>query len=116
MFIKKSLLVAISAAIFVGATAFTGSACIGFTGTTFCGCPAANGPFLVSIASALFGNFVCCQDSITVTHNGKSVTAILSGVFDAGAGTHDIQVSAVAFAGIEDNSSEFCASVSWEFN
>ncbi|KAF7359767.1 hypothetical protein MVEN_00701500 [Mycena venus] len=118
MFFNKSLLAAISAAMFVGSvTAFTGTASIGFVGTTNCGCPATNGPFAVSIPSALVGTHVCCQDSITVTYNGKSVTAIYNGIFDAGAGTQNIQLSQVAFAQIEDDSTETSVSpVTWAFN
>jgi hypothetical protein len=49
--------------------------------------------------------------------NGKSVQAIFNGRYDAGAGTQNIQLSSVAFAAIEDNSSQTSLSpVTWAFN
>ncbi|KAJ7303732.1 hypothetical protein DFH08DRAFT_976905 [Mycena albidolilacea] len=113
MFFNKSLLAAISAAMFVGsATAFTG-----FHRLCWHHQLATNGPFAVSIPSTDVGTHVCCQDSITVNYNGKSVAAIFNGIFDAGAGTDNIQLSQVAFAQVEDNSSETPVSpVTWAFN
>ncbi|KAJ7640580.1 hypothetical protein B0H17DRAFT_467708 [Mycena rosella] len=85
MFITKSLL---TAAMLVGAAnAFTGTANLGFTGVTICGCSPSNGPFAVAIPAALAGTHVCCNEAITLSYNGKSVTAIYSGTYDAGAGT-----------------------------
>ncbi|KAJ7847384.1 hypothetical protein B0H13DRAFT_2362502 [Mycena leptocephala] len=117
MFFTKSLLAAVSTAMLIGsAAAFTGTATVGFTGTTNCGCPASNGPFAVSIPSALVGTHICCNDVIT-SNNGKSVQAIFNGRYDAGAGTQNIQLSSVAFAAIEDNSSQTSLSpVTWAFN
>ncbi|KAJ6514076.1 hypothetical protein DFH09DRAFT_46476 [Mycena vulgaris] len=117
MFFNTSLLAAISAAVLIGsASAFTGTATVGFTGTTNCGCPATNGPFAVSIPSALVGTHVCCSDSITITHNGKSTTAIFNGIFDTGAGTQNIQLSQTAFTAIEDSTTDTSLSVTWAFN
>ncbi|KAJ7931075.1 hypothetical protein B0H13DRAFT_1960226 [Mycena leptocephala] len=118
MFFTKSFLAAVSTAMLIGsAAAFTGTATVGFAGTTNCGCPASNGPFAVSIPSALVGTHVCCNDAITIQYNGKSVQAIFNGRYDAGAGTQNIQLSSVAFAAIEDNSSQTSLSpVTWAFN
>ncbi|KAJ7676998.1 hypothetical protein DFH06DRAFT_1466330 [Mycena polygramma] len=109
MFSSKSLFAAVSAALLI--------ATVGFVGTTNCGCPASNGPFAVSIPSALVGTHVCCDESITISFNGKSVDAVFNGIFDAGAGTQNIQLSQVAFDAIEDNSGETSLSpVTWAFD
>ncbi|KAJ7721435.1 hypothetical protein DFH07DRAFT_946882 [Mycena maculata] len=116
MFFTKSF---IAAAVLIGAASaqFTGTATIGFTGTTNCGCPATNGPFAVSIPAALVGSEVCCDVSITVSYNGKTISAVFNGIFDAGAGTENIQLSEEAFAVLEDNSGETSLSpVTWEFS
>ncbi|KAJ7061158.1 hypothetical protein C8F01DRAFT_1369390 [Mycena amicta] len=118
MFFNKSLLAAVSAiSMLVGsANAFTGTATIGFTGTTNCGCPAFNGPFLVSIPAAQVGTHVCCQESLTVNYNGKSVSVVFNGIYDAGAGTTNIQLTQEAFAALEDNSTQTSLSpVTWAF-
>ncbi|KAJ6550074.1 hypothetical protein B0H19DRAFT_1073965 [Mycena capillaripes] len=118
MFFNKSFL-AVAAMLIGSASAFTGTdpaATVGFTGTTNCGCPATNGPFAVSIPSALAGTHVCCTDSITITHGSKSVVAVYNGNFDAGAGTQNIQLSQVAFTAIEDSTSDTSLAVTWAFN
>jgi ribosomal protein L25 (general stress protein Ctc) len=49
--------------------------------------------------------------------NGKSVTAILSAVYDAGAGTQNIALSDVAFAQIQDTAGQTTLSpVTWAFD
>ncbi|KAJ7032168.1 hypothetical protein C8F04DRAFT_1396765 [Mycena alexandri] len=118
MFSTKSLFTAVASAMFIGgAAAFTGTATIGFTGTTNCGCAASNGPSAVSIPAALVGTHVCCNEEITITYNGKSIAAVFNGIFDDGAGTDNIQLSAFTFAQIEDNSGETSLSpVTWAFN
>ncbi|KAJ6594980.1 hypothetical protein B0H10DRAFT_447999 [Mycena sp. CBHHK59/15] len=115
MFFNKALL---ATAMLIGAvSAFTGTATLGFTGTTNCGCPATNGPFAVSIPSALVGTHVCCDDSITLSYNGKTTSAIFNGIYDAGAGTDNIELSSVAFAALEDNPTQTTLSpVTWVFN
>ncbi|KAF8134142.1 hypothetical protein K438DRAFT_1784073 [Mycena galopus ATCC 62051] len=119
MFFNKSLLAVISAVAFIGNTAaqFTGTASLGFDGTTNCGCPASNGPSAISIPAADVGAHVCCDESITVTYNGKSVSGVFNGIFtDAPAGTDDIQLSSFTFEQIEDDSSETSLSpVTWSF-
>ncbi|KAJ7300537.1 hypothetical protein DFH08DRAFT_979592 [Mycena albidolilacea] len=102
MFFNKSLLAAISAAMFVGsATAFTGSASIGFVGTT-------NWQRMVPLPSPS-----PAQTSTTA----RASLRYSMGSFDAGAGTDNIHLSQVAFAQIEDNSSETPVSpVTWAFN
>ncbi|KAJ7358523.1 hypothetical protein DFH08DRAFT_848627 [Mycena albidolilacea] len=117
MFFNKSFFAALSTAMFIGsASAATGTASVGFVGTTNCGCPATNGPFAVSIPTALAGTHVCCQDTIIVTYNGKNVTAIFNGIFDNGAGTQNIQLSQIAFDQIKDNASQTSVSpVTWAF-
>ncbi|KAJ6502800.1 hypothetical protein C8R47DRAFT_216311 [Mycena vitilis] len=110
MFSSKSLFAAVSAALLIGSAN-------AFTGTTNCGCPASNGPFAVSIPSALVGTHVCCDESITISFNGESVDAVFNGIFDGGAGTQNIQLSQVAFDAIEDNSGETSLSpVTWAFD
>ncbi|KAJ7692196.1 hypothetical protein B0H17DRAFT_1061573 [Mycena rosella] len=115
MFITKSLL---TAAMLVGAAnAFTGTANLGFTGVTTCGCSPSNGPFAVAIPAALAGTHVCCNEAITLSYNGKSVTAIYSGTYDAGAGTQNVALTATAFDVLEDNSGQTSLSpVTWAFN
>jgi hypothetical protein len=54
---------------------------------------------------------------INAPDNGKSVQAVFNGRYDDGAGTQNIQLSSVAFAAIEDNSSQTSLSpVTWAFN
>ncbi|KAJ6457986.1 hypothetical protein C8R45DRAFT_1032502 [Mycena sanguinolenta] len=119
MFFNKSLFAIISTVVFIGsASAFTGTATLGFTGTTNCGCPASNGPSAISIPAADVGGHVCCDDTITVTYNGKTTTAVFNGIFDAApAGTDDVQLSSFTFGQLEDNSGETSLSpVTWVFN
>ncbi|KAJ6579962.1 hypothetical protein DFH09DRAFT_1146218 [Mycena vulgaris] len=115
MFFTKSFL---AAAMLVGtASAFTGTANLGFTGVASCDCPASNGPFAIAVPAALFGTAVCCNDAVTVTYNGKSVVAILSGRYTAGDGTQNVALSDVAFAMLEDNSGQTSLSpATWSFN
>ncbi|KAJ7182330.1 hypothetical protein C8R43DRAFT_1100824 [Mycena crocata] len=117
MFFTTSLLAVVSTSLLLGgANAFTGTATLGFGGTTTCGCAASNGPFAVSIPSALVGSHVCCNEAISLSYNGKSVTAIFSGIFDAGAGTQNVELSDVAFAALEDNAGQTVLSpVTWNF-
>ncbi|KAJ7843743.1 hypothetical protein B0H14DRAFT_2778119, partial [Mycena olivaceomarginata] len=64
MFFNKSLLA--TAAVLIGsASAFTGTATLGFGGTTTCGCPASNGPVAVSVPLALAAGQRCCFDTVT---------------------------------------------------
>ncbi|KAJ7252055.1 hypothetical protein C8J57DRAFT_1520384 [Mycena rebaudengoi] len=96
MFFNKSLLAAISTAMLVGAAnAFTGTATRG----------------------ALISPVIrCCADTVIVTYNGKSVGAILSAVYDAGAGTENIALSDIAFDMIEDTVGQTTLSpVTWSF-
>ncbi|KAJ7260452.1 hypothetical protein B0H12DRAFT_1217927 [Mycena haematopus] len=118
MFFNKSLLAIVSTVVFIGsASAFTGTATLGFTGTTNCGCPASNGPSAISIPAADVGSHVCCNDSITVTYNGKSVVGVFNGIYNAGAGTDNIQLSSFTFEQIRDNSGQTSLSpVTWAFN
>ncbi|KAJ7249644.1 hypothetical protein C8J57DRAFT_1356355 [Mycena rebaudengoi] len=118
MFFNKSLLAAVPAAMLIGAAnAFTGTATLGFAGTTSCDCSPSNGPFAVAVPSALIGTARCCSATVTATHNGKSVTAILSAVYDAGAGTQNIALSDVAFAQIQDTAGQTTLSpVTWAFD
>ncbi|KAF7351697.1 hypothetical protein MSAN_01602700 [Mycena sanguinolenta] len=95
----------------------SGTATLGFTGTTNCGCPPSNGPFAVSIPKELMNDRTCCQDTVTVEYKGKAVTAILSGVFDDGDGTENIEMSPMAFALIADNPTDTTVGpVTWSFN
>ncbi|KAJ7096809.1 hypothetical protein C8R44DRAFT_812301 [Mycena epipterygia] len=117
---NKSLLIGITATMFMGAAhAFTGTASIWTFPTdqvTSCECPASNGPLAIAIPSALVGTEQCCDVSITVTYNGKTISTVFSGIFDAGAGTENIALTPTAFALLEDNSSETTLSpVTWSF-
>ncbi|KAF7351755.1 hypothetical protein MSAN_01608800 [Mycena sanguinolenta] len=118
MFVNKSLFALVSTVVFIGsASAFTGTATLGFTGTTNCGCPATNGPSAISIPAADVGSHVCCDDQITITYNGKTISAVFNGIFDdAPAGTDDVQLSSFTFEQLEDDSSETSLSpVTWAF-
>ncbi|KAJ7445294.1 hypothetical protein FB451DRAFT_1293056 [Mycena latifolia] len=114
MFFSKSLL---AAAVLVGsASAFTGTANLGFTGVTICGCAASNGPFAIAIPSALVGTHVCCNEAITLTYNGKTTTAIFSGIYNAGAGTQNVALTDSPFDVLRDNSTQTSLSpVTWAF-
>ncbi|KAK7045226.1 hypothetical protein R3P38DRAFT_2883114 [Favolaschia claudopus] len=120
MFFNKSLLTVIAtAAAFVGsASAFTGTATKGFTAeTSNCGCPPFNGPLGISIPVELIGSHRCCQDSITISYNGKTVPAVFSGNYTGGAGTQNIELTDFAFGVLEDNDSQTTLSpVTWSFN
>ncbi|KAJ7159380.1 hypothetical protein C8R43DRAFT_1234085 [Mycena crocata] len=118
MFFKKSLLSAASAAMLFGVTnAFTGIASLGFEGVTSCDCPATNGPVVVAVPAALIGTAVCCRALVTLNYNGKSVTAHLSGVFDAGAGTENVALGPFTFGVLADDSSQTTLSpVTWAFD
>ncbi|KAJ7355232.1 hypothetical protein DFH08DRAFT_851982 [Mycena albidolilacea] len=115
MFFNKSLL---AAAVLIGsATAFTGTATLGFGGTTTCGCPASNGPVAVSVPLALAAGQRCCFDTVTAFYNSKNVTAIYAGNYDDGVGTENIELSDFAFGVLEDNSSQTTLSpVTWAFD
>ncbi|KAJ7454622.1 hypothetical protein B0H11DRAFT_2069227 [Mycena galericulata] len=115
MFFTKSFL---ATAMLIGAArAFTGTAILGFTGTANCGCPASNGPFAVSIPADLVGTAVCCDDSITLTYNGRTTPAVFNGIYNDGAGTQNVELSSAAFAALEDNAGQTTLSpVTWAFN
>ncbi|KAJ7164339.1 hypothetical protein C8R46DRAFT_1220844 [Mycena filopes] len=119
MFSTKSLL-AVASAMFIGsASAFTGTASLNFTTSTVnCGCPPTNGPSQVAIPAALVGTHVCCQaPEINISYNGKTVAAVFSGVYTAGAGTDNIELSQFAFGILEDNASQTSLSpVTWAFS
>ncbi|KAJ7096810.1 hypothetical protein C8R44DRAFT_889415 [Mycena epipterygia] len=117
MAFTKSLLAAVSTAIFFGTSnAFTGTANLGFYGTTNCGCPPFNGPYAIAVPSALVGSAVCCNDAVTLSFEGETVTAIFSGIYDDGAGTENVALSPTAFAALagfpEDTS---LSPVTWSF-
>ncbi|KAJ6561534.1 hypothetical protein DFH09DRAFT_1364471 [Mycena vulgaris] len=117
MFFSKSLLAA-AAAIFLrgtGVSAFAGEATVGFTGTTFCGCSATVGPFMVSIPATDIGTHVCCEETITVSHNGKSIVVLIVGIYNGGAGTNDIQLGPGAFDLLADFVGEILLDVIWAF-
>ncbi|KAJ7905861.1 hypothetical protein B0H13DRAFT_1881133 [Mycena leptocephala] len=117
MFSTKSLLAIVSTAMFIGtASAFTGTANLGFSGTTVCACPPFNGPFAVAIPSADVGTKVCCNDQITITFNDKTTTAVFSGIYNAGAGTDNIALSPDAFAALGGAPEDISHSpVTWSF-
>ncbi|KAJ6602931.1 hypothetical protein B0H10DRAFT_2230114 [Mycena sp. CBHHK59/15] len=111
MFFNKALL---ATAMLIGAAStFTGTATLGFTGTTNCGCPMTNSPFAVS--STLVSR-VRCNNSITLSYNSKTTSAIFNGIDDSGDGTGIIHLSSVAFAVVEDNPTQtMCSPVTWAF-
>ncbi|KAJ7842620.1 hypothetical protein B0H13DRAFT_2046556 [Mycena leptocephala] len=116
---SKSLLALVSTVMcFRAASAqITGTATRGFNGTTNCGCPPFNGPFAISIPAGFLNARVCCQDTITVNYNGKSVQAILSGVYDAQAGTTNIELTDTPFSVLQDNANQQTISpVTWQFD
>ncbi|KAJ7458539.1 hypothetical protein FB451DRAFT_1182727 [Mycena latifolia] len=114
MTFTKSLLAAVSAAVAVNA--FTGTANLGFFGTTSCECPAFNGPFAIAIPSNTVGTKVCCNDQITLTFEGQTTTAVFSGTYDAGAGTQNVALSPAAFAALAGSPEDTSLSpVTWSF-
>ncbi|KAJ7081194.1 hypothetical protein B0H15DRAFT_855351 [Mycena belliarum] len=114
MAFTKSLLATISAAVAV--TAFNGTANLGFTGSTNCGCPPFNGPFAAAIPSNTVGDAVCCNDIITITFLDQTTTAVFSGIYDAGAGTENIALSPAAFDALAGNPEQTSLSpVTWSF-
>ncbi|KAJ7124623.1 hypothetical protein C8R43DRAFT_958674 [Mycena crocata] len=118
MFFKTSLLSAVSSAMLIGAAhGFNGTANLGFYGTTNCGCPPWNGPYAIAIPAELVGSAVCCNVGVTLTYLDKTVPAVFSGIYDAGAGTENVALSARAFADLagwpEDTA---LAPVTWSFN
>ncbi|KAJ6616353.1 hypothetical protein B0H10DRAFT_1400212 [Mycena sp. CBHHK59/15] len=118
MFSTKSLLATISAAMLIGtANAFNGTANLGFYGTTNCGCPPWNGPYAVAVPSDLVGSAVCCNDAVTLSYLGKSIPAVFSGIYDAGAGSQNVALSPTAFAALAGFPEETSLSpVTWSFN
>ncbi|KAF7351691.1 hypothetical protein MSAN_01602100 [Mycena sanguinolenta] len=119
MYLPKSSLAAMVALMLSGVDdrLMSGTATLGFKGTTNCGCPPNNGPFAVSIPEEFMKKRECCQDTLTVEHRGKTVTVILNGVFDDGEGTQNIEMSPMAFAMIADNPTDTTIGpVTWSFN
>ncbi|KAJ7823725.1 hypothetical protein B0H14DRAFT_2689307 [Mycena olivaceomarginata] len=118
MFTSKALLSAVAAAIFVGtATAFNGTATLGFYDTANCGCPPWNGPYAVAIPRELAGTEVCCNVGITLTYLDNTVDAVFSGYYDDATGTENIALSAAAFAALAGHPEETSlAPVAWSFD
>ncbi|KAJ7747114.1 hypothetical protein DFH07DRAFT_1037246 [Mycena maculata] len=120
MFSAKALLAAITVTVVIGsanAVNYTGTANLGFYGTTNCGCPPFNGPFAVAIPTQLVGDAVCCDDSVTITYEGETTTAVFSAIYDTGSGTENIALSALAFgalAGFPEDTS--LSPATWFFN
>ncbi|KAJ7141785.1 hypothetical protein C8R43DRAFT_1200840 [Mycena crocata] len=117
MLFKTSLMSAVSAATLIGtAYAFNGTANLGFIGTTNCGCPTFNGPYAAAVPAELVGSARCCNVAITVTYLDKTVEAVFSGIYDAGAGTENVALSPRAFADLAGFPEETAlAPVTWSF-
>ncbi|KAF7288893.1 hypothetical protein MIND_01405300 [Mycena indigotica] len=98
MFSKQTLLAYISLASTLGlVNAFNGTAYLGFANVEGCSCPAFNGPYGVAVPRALVGSHTCCNEGVTLSYKGNSVTAVFSGFFDA-EGAQDVALSPRAFS------------------
>ncbi|KAJ7802368.1 hypothetical protein B0H14DRAFT_2892500, partial [Mycena olivaceomarginata] len=92
MFFNKSLLA--TAAVLIGsASAFTGTATLGFGGTTTCGCPASNGPVAVSVPLALAAGQRCCFDTVTAFTMARVSPRFTLATTTTAWGTENIELS-----------------------
>ncbi|KAJ7837099.1 hypothetical protein B0H13DRAFT_1912696 [Mycena leptocephala] len=98
------------------ANAFNGTANLGFFGTTNCGCAFSGDQFWIAVPPALVGSAKCCTDQVILHYEDKTVTAMFTGIYNAGAGTTNVAFSPGAFAVLEGGPSETSLSpVTWSF-
>ncbi|KAJ7110621.1 hypothetical protein C8R44DRAFT_743085 [Mycena epipterygia] len=118
MLSNKSFLAVLAAMFIGGASAFTGTATLGISPdtTTSCGCGADNGPFEVAIPAALVGSNVCCDTQVNLAFGDETTTAVFGAIYNAGAGTENIALSADAFSALSPGGTGTTLSpVTWSF-